>query len=61
MLSIEKSIDQKAPELENSENLELRKAIDEVNSELNKLEEFFLHDNQEIDYSIKSKEKDKIN
>ena len=34
---------------ENADNLELKKAIDEVNSELNKLEEFFLHETQEIE------------
>lgn len=51
----EKSIEQNTPELENAENLELRKAIEEVNSELNKLEEFFLHENQEVENSMESK------
>jgi len=54
-LSKEKSIEQNIPELENAENLELRKAIEEVNSELNKLEEFFLHENQEVENSMESK------
>jgi hypothetical protein len=54
-LSKEKSIEQNTPELENAENLELRKAIEEVNSELNKLEEFFLHENQEVENSMESK------
>ncbi len=54
-MSKEKSIEQNTPELENAENLELRKAIEEVNSELNKLEEFFLHENQEVENSMESK------
>lgn len=50
-----KSIDVEAPTLISADNLDLKKAIDEVNSELNKIEAFFLHETQDIDNSTESK------